>query len=153
MKDLNEKTISTLNSLIETCKDGAKGYKAAAEDAKDVELQTLFQQYAAERESFVRELQQAVRAMGGDPDKSGSVIGRVHRGWLDIKAAISSNEPHAVLAECERGEDAAVKAYRDASRETLSPQATTLILRQLAAVQAAHDRVRALRDSVVYQKT
>ena len=27
------------------------------------------------------------RRLGGDPDKSGSVSGSVHRGWLDLKAA------------------------------------------------------------------
>lgn len=119
------------------------------EDAKDAELSGLFRRYSTQRERFVSELQNAVRGLGGDPDKSGSVTGKLHRGWMDVKAAVSSHEPRAVLAECERGEDAAVKAYRQASEKDLQPSARAIVLRQMADVQSAHDDIRERRDSFV----
>ncbi|MCR6655092.1 MAG: PA2169 family four-helix-bundle protein [Opitutus sp.] len=151
MKSTNEKTIAVLNDLIETCKDGQNGFRTAAEDAKDAELSRVFSNYAAQRAQFIRELQEQVRTLGGDPDKSGSVSGTLHRGWINLKAAMSKNEPHAVLAECERGEDAAVANYRDASNNLyLDAETRALIERQAAGVQEAHDRVKQLRDSVTY---
>jgi uncharacterized protein (TIGR02284 family) len=151
MKTTSEKSISILNDLIETCKDGQQGFSTAAKDAKDAELGRVFSHYAAQRGNYIRELQQRVRALGGDPDKHGSVSGSLHRGWINLKAAVSSDEPHAVLSECERGEDAAVANYRSALREPdLDSESLALIQRQAAGVQEAHDRIKQLRDSVAY---
>ena len=146
----NEKTISVLQNLVETNRDGQHGFRTAAEDAKDAELGRVFTQFSTQRTTFIAELQDRIRSLGGDPDKSGSVTGSLHRGWIDLKSAISSNEPHAVLAEAERGEDAAVKAYREALEENLDPVTRGIVSRQYASVQAAHDRVKGLRDSVAY---
>ncbi|ATC63992.1 aldehyde dehydrogenase [Nibricoccus aquaticus] len=145
-------TIDLLNTLIETCKDGCEGFKTAAADSKDSELQAVFHRYSAQRSDFARELRALVGTLGGDPDKHGSVTGALHRGWINIKAAVSSNEPHAVLAEAERGEDAAVSAYRNASEQIYDPAARDLVSRQFNAVKAAHDQIRDLRDSPRYAK-
>lgn len=151
MNTFNEKNISALNDLIETCKDGQQGYATAAKDAKDPELERVFSQYAAQRSNYVRELQQAVRSLGGDPDKHGSVSGSLHRGWINLKSSLSSHEAHAVLAECERGEDAAVKNYREALNSAdLDMDTRAIIQRQAAGVKEAHDRIKQLRDSVAY---
>ena len=152
MKMTNEKTLSVLNDLIEICKDGQHGFRTAAEDAKDSELSRVFSEFSNQRTSFIAELQDRVRSLGGDAEKSGSVVGAAHRGWIDLKSALASNEPHAVLAECERGEDAAVKAYRESLDENLDPVSRGIISRQYASVQAAHDRVKQLRDSVAYSR-
>lgn len=152
MKTETSETIDLLNSLVETCKDGCEGFKTAAEDAKDPELQTIFRRYSTQRADFARELRQLIGTLGGDPDKHGSITGALHRGWINIKSAVASNEPHAVLAEAERGEDAAVSAYRDASEQIYEPVARDLVSRQFTAVRAAHDHVRDLRDSPRYAK-
>ncbi|HWL14422.1 MAG TPA: PA2169 family four-helix-bundle protein [Opitutus sp.] len=153
MRLSNEKNIHVLNDLIETCRDGEHGYSTAAKEAKDPELARVFNQYATQRSNYLRELQQAVRALGGNPEKSGSVSGSLHRGWIDLKAAMSKNEPHAVLAECERGEDAAVKNYREALNEAeLDTESRALVQRQFAGVKEAHDRIKQLRDSVAYAR-
>jgi uncharacterized protein (TIGR02284 family) len=151
MKTSNEKNLSVLNDLIETCKDGQQGYATAAKDAKDGELARVFSQYASQRSGYITELQQRVRTLGGDPDKHGSISGSLHRGWINLKSAVTTNEPHAVLSECERGEDAAVENYRDALKETeLDSESRALIQRQAAGVKEAHDRIKELRDSVAY---
>jgi uncharacterized protein (TIGR02284 family) len=143
--------ISTLNNLIETCKDGQQGFQTAAEGVKSSELKTLFHTYAQQRAQFASELQAEVRRLGGDPEQTGSVAASLHRGWINLMSALSSNEPHAVLAECERGEDAAVANYRNALKEQeLELESISLIQRQAAGVQEAHDRIKQLRDSVAY---
>ena len=75
-----DKTISILNGLIETCKDGENGFKTAAEGLQDTSLKATFVTYASQRATFVRELQDEVRRLGGDPETSGSMSGSIHRG-------------------------------------------------------------------------
>ena len=139
--------ISTLNGLIETCKDGQEGFKTAAEGIKDATIKSLFLEYSQQRAQFVGELQSEVRNLGGDPEKTGSVAAALHRGWMDIKSAVTGKDEHAILAECERGEDSAVSTYQDALKETLPGHLASVIQHQLDAIQEAHNRVRALRDA------
>jgi uncharacterized protein (TIGR02284 family) len=146
-------TLKTLNDLIEVLKDGEQGFNTAASDVKVPDLNLVFTRYAVQRAEFASELQARVLALGADADTSGSVAGSIHRGWINLKAALSSNEPHAVLAEAERGEDAAVAAYRKALEvTTLDSPTQDLISRQYADVKSAHDHVKMLRDSDTYRK-
>jgi uncharacterized protein (TIGR02284 family) len=138
---------SILNSLIETCKDGQEGFRNAAENVKNVDYKSLFSELSIQRQQYVAELQALVSGLGHDLEKSGSIAGALHRGWIDLKAALTSGDEHAILAECERGEDSAVAEYRDAlEHEDLPANVRGVIRQQFMAVQAAHDRVRDLRD-------
>ena len=136
--------ISTLNNLIETCKDGQNGFQAAADGVKNSELKTLFHTYSQQRAQFAGELQDEVRRLGGDPEKTGSVAASLHRGWINIKSAVTGEDESAVIAECERGEDSAVRNYEDALKENLPADVATIVQRQFTQVKEAHDRIRAL---------
>ncbi len=144
----NEEVISTLNNLIETCKDGQDGFKESAEGVERSDLKTLFYELSQQRSQFVGELQTLVREMGGDPETTGSVAASLHRGWINIKSAVTGRDDSAILNEVERGEDAAKKAYKDALAESLPANVNTVVQTQSEAVNAAHDKVRNLRDSV-----
>jgi uncharacterized protein (TIGR02284 family) len=142
----NDKAISVLNDLIETCKDGELGFKTAAEDLKSPELKRQFLEYSRQRGDMVRELQAEVKRLGGDPESTGSVTASVHRGWIDIKSAILGKDDHGIVAEAERGEDVAKATYESALKEALPGTAQTLVQQQAAKVRQAHDHVRNLRD-------
>ena len=53
---------------------------------------------------------------------------------------------HAVIAECERGEDAKA-AYEAALQKNLPADVRTLVDWQYQGVKANHDRVRNLRNA------
>jgi len=142
----NDNIISTLNNLIETCKDGQEGYKQAAEGVENSKLKSLFYEYSQQRAQFVGELQTLVRELGGDPETTSSVAGAMHRGWINIKSAITGQDEGAILNECERGEDVAKNAYKDALAQDLSSNVATVVRRQAEAVGQAHDKVKGLRD-------
>lgn len=142
----NDKAISVLNNLIQTCKDGELGFKTAAEGLKRSDIKSKFVEYSRQRADMVRELQSEVRALGGDPEKSSSVSGSLHRGWIDIKSAITGKDDHGIVAEAERGEDSAKAAFEDALKEPLPASTQTLVQRLAARVRQAHDDVRNLRD-------
>ncbi len=142
----NDKSVSVLNNLIETCKDGEQGFKSAAESVKSAATKAKFLEYSAERAQMGRELQAEVRRLGGDPEKTGSTAGSVHRGWLDLKAVLTGHDDHAIVAEAERGEDVAKAAFEAALNESLPPSAQTLVQQQATKVRRAHDEVKAIRD-------
>ena len=142
----NDKSISVLNNLIETLKDGELGFKTAAEGLRSADIKARFLEYSRQRGEMVRELQNEVRRLGGDPEKSGSVSGSLHRGWLDIKSVITGKDDHAIVAEAERGEDVAKSAFESALKETLPGTAQTVVQQQAGKVRQTHDFVRDLRD-------
>ena len=113
----------------------------------------MFNRYSEQRAEFVTELQTRVRSLGADVEETGSVAGSMHRGWINIKSALSTNEPQAVLAEAERGEDAAVDAYEKAlNNEDLDLATRDIITRQYQEVKSAHDKVKQRRDGISYRK-
>ena len=144
----NQQTTSTLNPLIEALGDGQKGCRQAADQARDADLGTLFGGYAAHRAQFTGQSQAEVSQMGGGkPGSSGSVTGAVHRRWINLRSALTSQDRHGILAECERGEDSAVESYRQAlAGGSLNPSATAVAQRQHDAVWAAHNTIKKLRD-------
>lgn len=143
----NDDVISTLNNLIETCKDGQNGYQTAADGVKNSELNTLFNTYAQQRAQFAGDLQGEVRRLGGDPEKSGSVAATLHRGWINIKSTVTGEDENAVLAECERGEDSAVSNYQDALASNLPADVRDVVQRQFTQIKEAHDRIRSLEKA------
>ena len=44
--------ISTINDLIETLKDGQKGFREASEAVKDTQLKSLFSEFSLQRAKF-----------------------------------------------------------------------------------------------------
>lgn len=144
-----DNAISTLNNLIETCKDGQQGFVAAAEGVKTSDLKTLFRTYSHQRAEFAGELQQEVERLGGDAERTGSFAATLHRGWINIKAAVTGEDEAAVISECERGEDSAVRNYEDAlNDEHLPAELRSIIERQFIQIKEAHDRIRALEKAL-----
>ena len=143
----NDTVISTLNGLIETCKDGHLGFQQASEGVERSDLKSFFSECSLQRSQFAGELQTLVQTLGGDPENSGSLAGSLHRGWINIKSAVTGKDESAILNECERGEDVAKNAYKEALEGFLPDYMREVVQKQSAAVSVAHDRVKALRDS------
>ncbi len=141
--------LDVLNDLVESCRDGEYGFRKSAEHAKSSDIQTLLLRHASECAAAAVELEQLIRARGGKPDEGGTVTGALHRGWVSVRTALTSNDDKAVLEECERGEDAAVARYRKALKQDgLPADVRAVIQRQAQGAQRNHDEVKALRDAL-----
>jgi uncharacterized protein (TIGR02284 family) len=142
-----DEIVSTLNHLIETCKDGQEGFKQAAEGIERSDLKSLFFEFSQQRAHFAGELQSLVQTLGADPETAGSFAGSLHRGWINIKSAVTGKDEEAILNECERGEDSAKDAYTEAMEKPLPSYIRETVSNQYQSILQAHDRVKALRDS------
>lgn len=141
------KVTSILNGLIQTLKDGENGFRTAAAGLQDPQVKSLFQQYSRQRADMAREVQSEVRRLGGDPETAGTLAGAAHRGWINITSAVSGRDDSSIIAEAERGEDAAKRAYEEALRAPLAAQTLALVREQSMKIHDAHDRVRSLEKA------
>jgi uncharacterized protein (TIGR02284 family) len=143
----NKETLSVLEDLIETCKDGQKGYQDAAAHVKRSDLKTYFNEQSLERARFSEELRQELTRLG-EPDKkpSGSASGAVRRAWIDTKVALGGGDK-SILNSLESGEDSAKASYEKALTKPLPAPIQEIVRRQGASVHKAHDQVRMLRDT------
>ena len=153
MSHPNNDVIEVLNNLIEYSSDGEKGFRESADDVRNPELKAFFLQRAGECANAAAELQSEVRRLGGEPEASTSLSGDLHRSWVNLKSMLTGKDEAAVLNEVERGEDHALKAYKDAREKlvklgrTANDSSYILVERQLQGVQRNHDQVKALRDA------
>jgi len=111
MEESNKNLVDSLQHLLSIARDGEKGYKNAAENAKDEDLKTIFARYSQQRSEYATELKSLIATLGGDTDEDGGMAGALHRTWIDIKESLSGHDRHALLSSCETGEDAAKDAY------------------------------------------
>jgi uncharacterized protein (TIGR02284 family) len=141
----NKEVIGILNDLIETCKDGQEGYRAAAESITNSEFRRLFNIFSQQRAQFVTEVQAEVHRLGGEPRESGSATGWLHRGWMGLKTAITGGDETSIIAECRRGEEATVNNYQEALKADLPLDVQYVVKRQYMDIKDAYDRIRILQ--------
>lgn len=144
-------TAQILNDLIEINNDRIEGYQRASKDLQDdsIELKSLFTRLIGQSQGYKLALGTEVSAFGKDIETGTTTSGKIHRVWLDVKAAFTGHDTHNVLEECEFGEDAILKAYRTALEdENLPAYLRETISQQESELLDAHDEIKALRDSV-----
>jgi uncharacterized protein (TIGR02284 family) len=129
----NQKLIVALNNLIETCKDAEKGFREASESIENAFYQVLLSEFSRQRGQFAKRLQARVRTLGGSPERKGSLAGTLHRGWMNLKAAVAKKDNRAVIIECKRGEEAGLKNFRAALNDKELPEDIRSMLKQQTA--------------------
>jgi uncharacterized protein (TIGR02284 family) len=147
-----EETISRLNSLIETSRNGQLGYAEAARLVEDTQLQTVFEGYSKERAGFVKALQAEVTKLGGTPSESGTIGAAMHRGWMELKAAVTLGDGAAILAACETGENSAWTHYKHVIDSDISGESRALVDKQWEKVKEAIAHLQHLQGELSVEK-
>ena len=151
MNAQQEAAVSVLRDLIQNARNGQEGFRKASEFiVDDPELKMLLSSLSLQRAKFAGELEAQAVAMGEHhPDEGTTLPATAHRWWMGLRASLTRGDNHAILAECERGEDIAKEAYMKASahEQELPDPVRDIINRQRREVLAAHNTIRALRDA------
>jgi len=95
---------AALNHLIETCTDAERGFRHVAEHATDASLKSLFLDIASQRARFAADLLPHAQRLGGANAHDGTTGGALHRTWIDLRGAISREDPVAAIHEAKGGE-------------------------------------------------
>lgn len=136
--------------MVEINNDRIQGYEKAIESVEptDVDLIQVFSKMISNSRSHIQELSQHVLTLGGEVTKDTTASGKLFRTWMGIKSAFSADDRTSTLELCESGEDAALKAYKEAlkSEEGLTVETVQLLQSQRASLRVDYDEIRALRD-------
>jgi uncharacterized protein (TIGR02284 family) len=146
--DTNE-SIDILNNLIVLNNDRIDGYKAAYSETYKEELRDLFTKLQQTSHECKGELESEVKRLGGTPEEGTMILGKLHRGWMDIKAAILGSDSEAILGSCEYGEQTIIKAYEDALVENIEEvtfEQKTMLNHQLMLLKEDYEKVKSMQD-------
>lgn len=137
--------ISALNTIITTLYDGENGFKEAAEEIDNASLASRFLTISKQRYDFGHEIKPFIKSLGGEVDKGGSTTAVLHRAWINLKSAIASNDEAAILDECIRGEESALKTYQNVIiNENLPSSARDVLKRHLDTITSSLAEMRRL---------
>ena len=143
--------LEVLNDLIKINYDRIEGYRKAAEESKefDINLHPVFQKMADESRLNVSALTERVRLLGGEAESGSTTMGTLYRAWMTVKATFSGNDRKSLLAACEYGEDQAQKAYDKAlsSHVEMDIDSRQLIISQQEILLRSHDDIKRMRDN------
>ena len=143
---MDRDVISALNELIESSRDGEKGFAFAAKASSDPVMIRTFIEAEKSCRDAAAQLQDSVRLIGGRADESGSLKAAAHLGWLSLRNALSAQDDRAILEGREKAEDHTKKRYAEAMELDLPEGARAVIQRQYQIAVAIHDRIRELRE-------
>ncbi len=144
-------TLHTRNALVYLYKiveAGEKGYAVAASNVKNRAIKILYKSYAQQRLQFKEEIFVEIQRLGGHARPRSNFLGIVHRGRIDIFAALTigdENVEKVVLKEVLLGETVAVKAYEKTLKKDLLPETREMLERQFDEVRKVVEQVRLLK--------
>ena len=114
----NETIARALTDILNLNRTSVKGYQEAAEEVKNADTKAKLSQFSQQRAGFVSDLESYAKQYGIDAKDTNTVeslatdaAAAVHRGWINIKSAITGQDDSAVLEAAETGEASALKAY------------------------------------------
>jgi len=148
--ETKEATVDILNDLVQINNDRIMGYERAIKEAGDenADLKELFIKYIADSHQCKMELGTEIQALGEDMDTDSTTSGKIYRAWMDVKAVFTGHSRKVILENCEAGEDAAQKAYKEALEDDELPSfLRETITSQKMRLRTAHDEIKAMRDS------
>jgi len=149
MQNTTTATIEVLNDLVEINNDRIVGYERALKETKDTDadLRSLFTSMIDESRKIRVDLAGEIQALGGEFEAGTTTSGKLYRAWMDVKAVFTGSDRYTILANCEYGEDAAQRAYKEALEEDIPGYIRTTLEAQKQMLRASHDKIKAMRDT------
>ncbi|MDB5233283.1 MAG: hypothetical protein JWR44_276 [Hymenobacter sp.] len=152
MATTNANSNQALTELLAIAHTGAKGYQEAAEGVSNPQLKSELSQLSQQRAQFETQLQQhasrlgvADSALGGVEAAATEAAAAVHRGWINLKSAITGQSDTAILGECETGDATALTAYETALKAELPADVRMVVEQQHGQILAAKNKITQLK--------
>lgn len=128
-----------LNELLGMVANAQRGFEIAKDDVKNDKLRNLFTDLERMHARHYGKLYEVLDYFEDEkPREKGTLTGKLHRTWLDLKAKLSDNNEGVILESVRFGEQQLDKAYQNALRGS----------EFLKSRQAYHDRVAEQHEEV-----
>lgn len=145
---MEKHTYDLLKDLSELLTDSQRGYAEAADRVDSPEVKAILLKLGNGRAPLIAQIDAEMAVDSNGPPQGGTVKGTLHRAWIDIREALARSSEHAVLDECERGEEYLLQRYATVLADDRVPLHVKTVLRtHPAAIQADLDRVKAMKQA------
>ncbi len=119
---MNTDTIKdALQELIIRLQDAEKGYKEISKSTANISLKKWLDRYASERHAMHQVLEGHVAARGGKAEVKTSLLGDLHRIFIDIKLSATDDDFGPIVDEIKRGSDRLIADYDRVLKEVELP--------------------------------
>ncbi|WP_378103374.1 PA2169 family four-helix-bundle protein [Chryseobacterium sp. sg2396] len=146
----NEKTVSTLNDLLNITNDRIEGFSKVEDKVWENHsgLKTDYDQMVSQSREMKSDLIRMINEHGGDADNTTSTAGALHRAWIDVKNTFSGDKSESTLENVVFGEKAAIDAYQDVlDSEDLDPECARTISDHLHHLKSSYAKFESLEES------
>ncbi|UYZ58855.1 PA2169 family four-helix-bundle protein [Hymenobacter latericus] len=141
----SRKQAKALHELLLFVNDRVDGYRRAHHESRDAELRGYYHELAGKSHEFATRLNTYLRDKAAEYEHGTTRKGKLYRGWMQAKAALTGHGEKAILADNIYGEEWALKAYEKALREpALLGALGAEIERQYAHARQTHARLQQL---------
>lgn len=148
MSNHNKDIAKSLRTLVQLNKESDRGYKEASENIEDPELKTILYRLSQQRAEFRGDLEEIlIKDYNDSESPSDSILSKLHRGWMDFKTKLSSNDNEAVLEECLRGEKHAIETYNEEMANKFPDYIQEKLAKQLDLIRGALRQVQEFKAS------
>lgn len=146
---MNNPTVSTLNDLLQITNDRIEGFNKVEDKVweKYPNLKSDYNNMVDQSQKMRLELKSLISERNGDADDSTTVAGGLHRTWIDVKNAFSSDNAESTLENVTFGENAAIEAYKKAlDSGELCPESSRVVQDQLHSLKASYEKFKNLEN-------
>ncbi|HAP95666.1 ferritin-like domain-containing protein [Epilithonimonas hominis] len=146
---MNNPTVSTLNDLLQITNDRIEGFNKVEDKVweKYPNLKSDYNNMVDQSQKMRLELKSLISERNGDADDSTTVAGGLHRTWIDVKNAFSSDNAESTLENVTFGENAAIEAYEKAlDSGDLCPESSRVVQDQLHSLKASYEKFKNLEN-------
>lgn len=145
----NRRVLRALSSLYRIVEASERGYAVAAANVDNRGLKLLFKSFAQQRANFKTEIFKELQRLDEhvQPPR-GSVLAIIHRGRIDIFAALTigdENVEKVVLKEVVFGEGVALRAYKSTLKKDLPPEVREMVAHQFEEARRVVEQVNLMR--------
>ena len=139
------RTVSTLNRLIRTCREGEAVCRAWSEAAASPSLRELLRERSQEWARQADELQALVLLFSGTPARVGTASGWLLGRWALLRKALLGRSDLPVVLDWEHAQRGALRRYQHALGEPLCERVRRTLTLQASRLSAHHHRLEDLR--------
>ncbi|MDR3418750.1 MAG: PA2169 family four-helix-bundle protein [Nevskia sp.] len=140
-------TITLLNRLIVTSRNGEAALRAAASEAHHAELKESLMEYSRFFGEVVHEMQDVVHKLGGHPRGIGTFGNTVHRTLLHLRALVEGRNEALILDSVESDEREADMRFDDAvTHWETAPEVHAMLERYRDGARRRHEVIKEMRQ-------
>ncbi|WP_374462518.1 DUF2383 domain-containing protein [Chryseobacterium sp.] len=146
----NQQEIAVLNDLLHITNDRMEGFEKVEGKVWEMypDVKDEYDHMISQSKIMKNELINLITEKQGVPDGSTSIVGALHRTWIDIKNSFTmGNLVESTLENVVFGEKAAIETYENALISgNLSEKSNKIVSEQLRSLKNSYNQFRKIEE-------